>query len=178
MIWSRNLGLVPPASWGLLALPCPWSFTASAPHQPVSRTLLSLHRDTAGSWNAACWAVPPPHPLTACATAALHGVPLSLGLWDWRKGTWGKEPRGCQRFRLGVQLWTFPHPSPGLPQHNCPTLSKWRPKPNTEKSLRFAKAPQRLALLDLTTQWDVQLYQQRPVTTKQIPTKTSWPYRC
>lgn len=50
---------------------------------------------------------------------------------------------------------TYPHLSPGLPQHNCPTLSKWRHQPNTEKSLRFAKVLHRLAIADLTTRWDV-----------------------
>lgn len=156
-------------------------FHASAAHCSVSRTLLSLHRDTCnhgswihGSWNAACWQCSLPVPWQLVPLQCFMESPSPQGC--------GAEGRGAEPEAQGLsEVWvrcpavidTFPHPSPGLPQHNGLTLSKWRHEPNTEKSLRFAEVPHRLAVVDLIAWRDVQLYQQRPV---QISTKTTWLY--
>lgn len=154
--WSEaeTWDLSQPAPWGLPDHPRSWVFTANTTHA------LSVHRGTTGARNVTCWAAPTfpwwlvPLVITKTYVAALPKGPLAPGLWGYsgqcRKGRWGSESRGSQTFVLGVQLIsTFPHPSLRLSQHNCPTLSKWRHKANTQKPQRFAITSQRSATADL-----------------------------
>lgn len=71
--------------------------------------------------------------------------------WKLKEGELRQGAQGLPEVRVRCPAVLFPHPSPGFPQHNGPTLSKWRHKPNTEKSLRFAEVPHRLAIVDPIT---------------------------
>lgn len=158
---AETWDLSQPAPWGLPDIPQPWGFTASAGH-PL------WQRDFALTSQAHNWStkqnLPGSSPssldglrhwwwqrTTYVTPAALPKGPLAPELWGcWgqcRKGSSHREPRVCWWFGLGVQpVGTFPHPSPGLSQHKCPLPNPIKMEAqakHTEKTLRFAIAPQR-----------------------------------